>query len=226
MSLSSDIWERSGRDLVSRRVFIAVMTGLVAFGIATSAVASTFSMSWKLDSMLILVLALGVLVVSIAGVFISVGSENPLVSFAGYLLVTIPFGVLLGPVIAQYTEASVVRILFLTTVVVVGLGLVGAIYPKSLEGWGSWLFGALLLLLFGLIFLAPLARILNIPATEALNWMDWIGVVIFSAYVIYDLNRAMRIPSTMDNAVDSALAVYLDFVNLFIRLLSLFGKKK
>ncbi|KXK08595.1 MAG: Inhibitor of apoptosis-promoting Bax1 [Microgenomates bacterium OLB22] len=45
----------------------------------------------------------------------------------------------------------------------------------------------------------------------------------FGAIIIYDLNRAMRIPYTHDNAIDVALGIYLDWVNVFIRLLRLFG---
>jgi FtsH-binding integral membrane protein len=36
----------------------------------------------------------------------------------------------------------------------------------------------------------------------------------------------MRVPFTADNAIDCALAVYLDFINIFIRLLELSGTKK
>ena len=56
--------------------------------------------------------------------------------------------------------------------------------------------------------------------------LDWLGLLLFGAFVVFDLNRAIRIPYTMDNAVDSAMAIYLDFINIFIRLLSLMGQKK
>ena len=53
---------------------------------------------------------------------------------------------------------------------------------------------------------------------------DLAGVALFSAYVVYDLNRAMSIPYSMKNAIDAAVEVYLDLINLFIRLLSLLGE--
>jgi FtsH-binding integral membrane protein len=60
----------------------------------------------------------------------------------------------------------------------------------------------------------------------AMTVLDWIGVVLFSAYVIFDMNRAMRLPRTLDNSIDAAVAVYLDFANLFVRLLSLLGQRR
>jgi len=135
----------------------------------------------------------------------------------------VSFGAITGPVVAMYTPASVARILFLTTVVVIGLGFVGAILPKSLENWWSWLFGGLLLLLAGQVLL-PLTAYLGVPVGNAMTLWDWAGVALFSGFVLFDLNRAMRIPYTMNNAIDAAVEVYLDFINLLLRLLSLLGE--
>jgi len=44
--------------------------------------------------------------------------------------------------------------------------------------------------------------------------------------VIYDLNRAMRLQRTMNNAIDVSVQVFLDFINIFIRILSLMGGVK
>ena len=52
----------------------------------------------------------------------------------------------------------------------------------------------------------------------------WIGAVLFSLYIGYDLHRAQAFPKTLDNAVDSALDIYLDIINLFIRLLSILSR--
>ena len=41
-----------------------------------------------------------------------------------------------------------------------------------------------------------------------------------------DVNKAMQRPRTLDNAVDSAVGIYLDILNLFLRILELMGKKK
>jgi len=222
-SLSASVWERtaSGSEGMSKRAFASLLTFWTAFGIATSAAGAYISYGWPMSWWLLI----GALVLSIAGTLIALRSDNPLVSFIGFMMVTIPFGLMLGPAVALYTTASVFKILLITTGMVVGLGIIGAVYPKSLESWGAWLFGALLVVLLGMIVTA-FAGAFGAQIGGAMKLIDWICVALFSAYVIYDLNRAMRIERTHDNAIDCAMAVYLDFINLFIHLLSLGGTKK
>jgi hypothetical protein len=168
---------------------------------------------------------IGTLIVAIAGIFIALKFDVPILSLIGYMMVCIPFGYITGPAVALYTSASVVKVLMITTAIVVILGTVGAVIPDSLESWGSYLFGGLLILILG-TFLVPIAGVFGIPIKGALTFFDWVGVVLFSGYVIFDLNRAMRVERTHDNAIDCALSVYLDFINLFLRLLSLMGEAK
>jgi FtsH-binding integral membrane protein len=213
------VWEITGESTMSANLYAFWITFWTAIGIATSAVAACLTLSWEYS----LFLVVPAFIASIAGVFIAQKHDDPLISLGGYMLITVSFGAITGPVVALYTPASVVRILFLTTAVVIGLGVVGAILPKSLESWWSWLFGGLLLLLAGQILL-PLAAYLGVPVGNAMTVWDWAGVALFSGLIVFDLNRAMRIPYTMDNAIDAAVAVYLDFINLFLRLLSLLGE--
>ena len=55
--------------------------------------------------------------------------------------------------------------------------------------------------------------------------IDWIVVVIFCGYIGYDWGRANQIPKTLDNAIDSAAALYMDIINLFLRILRILGRK-
>lgn len=219
--IENSVWDRFGSGTMSKNLFAFMVSMWTATGIGASAVAAYYSQSWELTWPFLI----GVLVVTILGVVIALRSENPVISLLGYALVAIPFGLMLGPVVAMYTAASVVRVFFVTTGIVVVLGIVGAVIPDSLEGWGSWLLGGLTLLIVG-GFAVPIAGLFGFPIDHALTLLDWAAVAVFSGYVIYDWNRAMRVPYTNDNAIDCALAVYLDFINLFIRLLSLMGTKK
>ncbi|MCR5192464.1 MAG: Bax inhibitor-1 family protein, partial [Bacteroidales bacterium] len=49
---------------------------------------------------------------------------------------------------------------------------------------------------------------------------------LFSGYIGYDVAKSQAYPKTLDNAVDSALDIYLDIINLFIRLLSILGRRE
>lgn len=222
-SLSSSVWERrSGSHAMSKNLFAFMLSFWTAAGIASSAVAAHLCANWHPGLLEILLLGLGV---PIVGIIISIKSDNPVISLLGYAMVTIPFGMIVGPVVALYTAASVAKVFMITTGMVVVLGVAGAIYPKSLESWGIWLFGGLLILIFGQ-FGVMIAAAFGVNVGGAMTLFDWIGVVLFSGYVIYDLNRAMRVERTHDNAIDCAVAVYLDFANLFIRLLSLMGQRR
>ena len=219
--MGDSVWDRSGSDKMSKNLWALKISFWIAVGIAASAIASNFTQSWQLSWPLLI----GVLIAGILGVVIALSSGNPVISLLGYMLVAIPFGMMLGPVVATYVAASVVRVFFVTTGIVVVLGIVGAVIPDNLEGWGSWLLGGLTLLIIGSLAV-PIAGLFGLPIDHALTLLDWAGVAIFSGYVVYDWNRAMRVPYTDDNAIDCALAVYLDFINLFIRLLELTGTKK
>lgn len=215
------LWERTGADEMSASQYAVSITFWTAFGIAASAVTAYVAQTWDFS----LGLCIATLVLAIAGIWISQSTDCPAVAVCGYLLLTLSFGALTGPVVAMYTPASVARIFCLTLFLVVSLGVVGALVPKSLESWFSWLFGGLLILVAGYILL-PAAAYLGLPVDNSLNLLDWAGVVVFSGFVIYDLNRAMRIPYTMKNAIDCAVQVYLDFINILLRLLSAMGDSR
>lgn len=228
----NEIWDRAksgGVSTLSRRLYMLLVCASTAAGIFVAATASTFSSSWDLQAMsgwVTLGLVLGVLAVSFVGIWIAQSSSDPMVSLIAYLtFVAAPFGLLLGPLVALYQPDSVLKIFGLTVLVVLALGFIGAALPANLASWGTPLLGALLLLIGGLL-VVPVLGAFGVPIEGAMTALDWIGLLIFGALVVYDLNRAARLPHTVDNAVDSGLAVFLDFINIFIRLLSLFGVKK
>ena len=57
------------------------------------------------------------------------------------------------------------------------------------------------------------------------NIFDWIYCLIFCGYVGYDWAVAQSYPPTVDHAIDSAADIYVDVVNLFLRILSLMGRR-
>jgi FtsH-binding integral membrane protein len=226
---TSDVWDRqndrSTPHTMSKNLYALGLSFFVLAGIVFAACFSAISYHWQLGKWSAIGLALGVLVVSILGTLLFNASDNAFVSTIGYAMVAGPFGLLLGPFVAQYTTASVVRVFAITAGMVIVLGIVGAVIPESLESWGAWLLGGLTILILG-YFAAPLLSAFGIPTGGALKLLDWLGIVLFSAFVVFDLNRAMRLPRTANNMVDSAASVFMDFVNIFIRLLALTGQTK
>ena len=60
------------------------------------------------------------------------------------------------------------------------------------------------------------------------NWLgffDYVVVLIFCGFTAYDWARAQVYPKTLDNAIDSAADLYMDIINLFVRILSITSSK-
>lgn len=209
---------------MSKNGFAVLLCFWIVMGLLTSAFTAhlTYGMT---TAQLGIPAMIALCVIPFIGMFVSAKSDNPVFSLLGYFLICAPFGALVGPVVAQYTTASVFKVLLITGGMTGALGFLGAVIPDSLESWGGPLFGALLLLLLG-TFLVPIGAFFGLPIQGALTVLDWIGVFIFGAYLIFDLNRAMRVTRTHDNAIDCAVGVYLDILNIGLRLLELFGVKK
>lgn len=212
--MKTKVWDREGEDEVGKRMFVFQITTWTIVGIGATLLASLYSRNWELTwPFLIVACVVSLWAAWNAGACTDMGML--LIYFAA---ITIPLGLLLGPTMALYDQVSIMNALFITTTLVVALAIVGIMNPNSLEHWGIWLLGGLIILIAG-YFIIPLGGFVGLPVTKTLGIWDWIAIFIFSALVIYDWNRAMRIPRTQVNALSCAVAVYLDFLNLFIRIL-------
>ncbi len=222
---TSQVWDRMGKGhdhAMGERAFIGMVSFWTLAGLAFSGVLAALTPVSLANNMFALI---GLSLVPFLGIFLTARSKNPLVSLLGYVLVAGPFGALLGPVTAQYQHASVLRVIAMTGGITVVLGIMGVAHPRSLAHWGGWLLAALIALIVGMLFV-PIIALMGLPIRGALTAIDVIAVLIFSCFIVYDLNRAMRLERTHDNAIDAAASLYLDVVNLFLHLLSLGGDKK
>ncbi len=161
------------------------------------------------------VLIIGYFVCAISGIMISAKSDNPWISFIGYLMVVIPVGVVITPFVQKYDPSIVQKAALFTAVLTGIMTLLGATFPKFFKGLGSILFWALLA--------SIIAEIVMLFMGYRLAIMDWIVAVIFLGFIGYDYVMALEDKPTADAAVDRAVALYLDIINLFIRILSIIG---
>ena len=167
-----------------------------------------------------IVLLIGYLVLAIAGTIIAARSNKPLISFLGYNMVVIPFGLVITLIVEAYggISSSVVTNAFLYTLLI-SVGMMSCVMIAP--GFFSKLGGVLLGVLIGLVLCEIVLLILGVPQV----WIDWLAAGLFSLYIGYDIYRSQQFPKTLDNAVDSALDIYMDIANLFIRILSILGKR-
>jgi len=145
-----------------------------------------------------------------------------------YYVFTAVMGVSLSTIFAIYTSASIAQVFFITAATFAGASLYGYTTKKDLSGWGSFLIVGLI----GII----LASIVNIfLQSSALQFaVSIIGVIIFTGLTAYDTQTAksvflsgrMTAEETAKFAIEMALNLYLNFINLFQMLLSLLGNRE
>ncbi len=136
-------------------------------------------------------------------------------------------GLSLASIFVVYTGTSIARVFFITAGVFAAMSLYGYTTKKDLSGWGSFLFMGLI----GII----IASLVNIfLASSALHFaISVIGVLVFTGLTAYDTQRIKEMYYVADGseiagkkAILGALRLYLDFINLFIMLLHLFGGRE
>jgi uncharacterized protein len=147
---------------------------------------------------------------------------------AAYIVYATLSGVTLSVIFAVYQLPSIVSILLVSVTMFVSLALYGYYTKADLTTIGN----VLLMGLFGIV----IAGIINLFFHNAL--VDFVcaalGVIIFTGLIAYDTQKIKELGHelvgqewpTNKIALMGALTLYLDFVNLFLNLLRLFGKKK
>ena len=133
-------------------------------------------------------------------------------------------GVSLATIFLVYTHESIVRVFFITAASFGALSLYGYTTKKDLSGMGSFL----MMGLFGII----IASVVNIflGSTMLQFIVSVVGVLVFAGLTAYDTQRIKEMYFAGDDtavmgkkAIMGALTLYLDFINLFMMLLQLFG---
>jgi modulator of FtsH protease len=123
---------------------------------------------------------------------------------------------LLGAVLGLHNGAQLIALAFGgTSAVFVGMASVASTMKRDVSSLGKWL-----MIGVGVMLVAGVANIfLQLPAL--MLTVSVLGVVIFSAFILYDLKRVIDGGET--NYVTATLAIYLDVYNVFQSLLSLLG---
>jgi FtsH-binding integral membrane protein len=135
-------------------------------------------------------------------------------------------GVTISFVLLAYTGESVANTFLVTAGMFGGLAAYGTVTNRSLAGWGSFLFMGLM----GVVLASIVGMFWHNDALQFV--ISFIGVIVFSGLAAYDAQRlkAMALASpggqTGSYAIVGALALYLDFINLFLFLLRFSGSRR
>lgn len=204
---------------ISLRTYNVILTATVLYGLVLNAILCRGSIAnFFLAKVNPIIFFIGYFVCAIAGVLISQKSTNPLISFVGYNLICLPVGVVVSEAVylGGYDPSVVWHAIITTAGVTVIMVAAGILFPQFFAQIGSILFFGLMgvIIGFAISFFIPGV---NMAVTI-------ISAGLFSLYIGYDVYRSQQFPRTVDNAVDCAIDIYLDIINLFLDLLRIFGR--
>ena len=148
--------------------------------------------------------------------------EKSPINLGLFYLFSVAEGLLLGLVVESYVERGmggiVVNAAATTAALVLGLGAYAWTTKRDLSGMGSFLTVAL----FGVI----IAGLLNMFLFHAPMFSLFISAataLIFSGFILYDMQRLRNAKGGTGDAIMFAVAIYLDIFNLFLSLLQILG---
>ena len=142
-----------------------------------------------------------------------------------YFLYSMINGVSLSTIFVVFELNSIVTLFVTSSLLFGGFAFLGYITKKDLSKWYYLLFGTLLA--------SIIVSIVNIFLGNTIVdiFIDWIVLFTFFGITAYDMNKIKDLQ--YDNSIHSdklyiygAMQLYLDFINIFIRILSIFGKRK
>ncbi|MGT2771668.1 Bax inhibitor-1 family protein [Streptococcus marimammalium] len=213
--------------------FFAKVYGLVGMGILLSAIVSAGMLYIFTDTFVdILVnqpmIYFGAMAIELGLVFwaASVARQNSPLALPLFLIYSALNGFTLSFIVVQYDPTAVVAAFVSSSILFFVMAIIGRVTKKDLSGMGKALIAALIGLIITSIvnmFLAsgPLSLVISM-----------VSVIIFSGLIAYDNQRIKRIYEESNGqvldgwAVSLALSLYLDFINLFISLLRIFGRRR
>ena len=199
-------------DTISPRTYNAILGGTLLYGFLVNALLVLVARP-LVEAIDPVVFLIGYLVSALVGALIANKSSNPAISFVGYNLIVVPVGLLLAIVLPGYDARQIFLAALLTGVVTLVMMLLTVSFPNFFASLGSTLFWSLLIC----VAVEFIALLLGYGG----DIFNWIFVAIFSLYIGYDWHKAQVYSKTVDNAIDSAVDLYLDIINVFLRILDL-----
>ncbi|MBW7983698.1 Bax inhibitor-1/YccA family protein [Enterobacillus tribolii] len=235
-----DRFPRQGGSIVERansgiQAYMAQVYGWMACGLILTAFVAWYAAHTPAILQFIFssnITFFGLIIVQLGLVFVISGMVHKLsggVATGLFMLYSALTGLTLSSIFIVYTYSSIASTFVVTAGMFGAMSLYGYTTKRDLSGIGSMLFMALI----GLI----LASLVNLwLKSPALMWViTYAGVIIFVGLTAYDTQKLKNMGENLDaNDRDSfrkysivgALTLYLDFINLFLMLLRIFGNRR
>lgn len=202
--------------------FALLLTGFIAYWIYNTP--AVFEIIYSSNIIYGLIIVEFLMVLGLVGL---VNRMSPTVAMLVFVLYSVLNGITLSAIFAVYTQASIASTFFITAITFGTMAIYGYFTKQDLTKFGNILFMALI----GIV----IASVVNIfLGSEMLYWLvTFGGIIVFVGLTAYDTQKLKRMSAEITNenqrkkaAILGALALYLDFINLFLLLLRLFGDRK
>jgi FtsH-binding integral membrane protein len=153
---------------------------------------------------------------------------SPGMAFLLFLVYSALTGLSLSAIFIYYSQSTIAYTFWVTAGMFLFGSLVGFFIKGDMSAIGRFLMLALLGWLFGWIF------VLFFPFSQGLNQlMNFTGILLFAGLTVWDTNRLKQLSVELEGkqgmgglVVIGALALYLDFINLFLFMLRIFGSSR
>ncbi|MBO4628961.1 MAG: Bax inhibitor-1/YccA family protein [Treponema sp.] len=234
MPVSTTALTKKEKVALEARKFIARVYGWMAVALVLSAASAFFAaitpavynFLWRGRHIGFYVLvAVEILLV----VILSATLQKMPVGFAGFLFVlySVVNGMTLSAIFLVFEITSIYIVFLISAGMFFAMSLYGRYTKQDLNSAGRYLMMAV----FGLVILAVVNLLLK---SNILQWIiSLVTLVVFIGLTAYDTNKIVRASELADGsevfkkaAIYGALELYLDFLNIFLSLLNLFGKKR
>lgn len=225
---ASRVLDRSTASTLMRSVYYwmagaLAITGLTAMLVYNSPAVLSFLFS-NVALVWGLLIAELVIVIALSAALNKISFRTATLMFILYSIIN---GLTLSSIFLVYTHESIASTFFITAGMFGGMAVYGSVTKRDLTGMGNFLVMALI----GLI----IATVVNIfMVSTTLYWITtFAGVIIFTGLTAWDAQKIQQTFAGMDEVNEStqkmalmgSLMLYLDFINLFLYLLRIFGKR-
>lgn len=212
-----------------RKVYVWMTLALVITGFTAYGVAASPGILMAIATNKILFFGL---IIAEFGLVIGLSSAIRRLSLSVATLMFVLYSVINGATLSLlfvlYTMSSITNVFFITAATFGVMALIGYTTKKDLTSLGKMLFIALI----GLIIATVVNMFLKSTGLQLI--VSYIGVLVFVGLTAYDSQKIKQMLMTAEDANEGAqklallgaLTLYLDFINLFLYLLRIFGDRK
>ena len=217
----SKTWQE-GDMTISERAFNLIIGGMLMWGFLLNYVTVSLFAGQVIrlvmgTSPIVFLIAYLVLVL-VGNLMVTPGSAP--VAFVGYTLIAAPIGMLLCLSLQGIPVSTVKSAVLVTAIVTLSFMIAGTLFTGFFLKLGRVLFFSLLFMIVG--------NLINMLLFGGRGYMlyEWLGTAVFALYIGYDWARANTCVPTVKNAIGLSASLYLDIINLFLRILEIMSRRK